>query len=145
MHKSALAAIAFVALLAAIAFKDHASAIPATQMFGSNQSFVYDASTSGATLIATAPAGGQVFVTGYAFLGGGTVNVDLIYGTQTTNPCDTGPVKITPAYQLVAQAGIVDHPDFWTGLKVVPAGDQLCLNTSGAVAVQAIIYYGTSP
>jgi hypothetical protein len=52
----------------------------------------------------------------------------------------TGAASITPAYQLTAQAGAVDGSPEYRGLKGA-ASSELCINTSGAVAVQAIVYY----
>ncbi len=128
---------------AAPAFGQAAGVSP-SQMFGCNRAVFYDASTSGATRLVQADAtGGQIYVCGYHFLGGGTVNVGLIYGTGGT--CGTGTTKITPAYNLVAQTYVIDHLPVYTGMVPVPAGNDLCINTSAAVAVQAYVYYTQFP
>lgn len=104
------------------------------------KSKVYDASTNGATLLVA--AGSDMYICGYSLFAAGTVNVDLRFGTQATNPCDTGATKLTPAYQFIAQTGVVDSSPYFRGMHV-PANNQLCINTSAGVAVQAVVYYET--
>jgi hypothetical protein len=106
-----------------------------------NQAVTYDASTNGATLLVASSGTARIYVCGWNFWAAGTVNVDLVYGTQVTNPCDTGATKITPAFQFTAQTGEIDHPPVYQGIKPVPNGDQLCINTSAGVAVQAVVYF----
>lgn len=104
------------------------------------KSIIYDASTNGATqLVALGP---DIAICGYTIWAGGTANVDLRFGTQATNPCDTGGTKLTPAYNLTAQTGVNDTSPLFRGLHV-PAGKQLCINTSAGVAVQAVVYFET--
>lgn len=119
----------------------HASAqgVSPNQMFGCNQSAFYDASTSGATKLVTGVAGKRTYVCGWNILAGGTVNVSLIYGTGGT--CGAGTTAITPAFQFTAQTADIDHLPVYTGITPVPASNDLCLNASGGVAVQAIVYY----
>ena len=109
------------------------------QMFACTNSVIYDASTSGATLLVTGTATQTIYVCGYVFWSSGTANVDLVYGTGAT--CGTGTTKITPAFQMTAQTGIVDHLPVYTGLAAVPFSNNLCINSSAGVAVQAIVYY----
>ena len=116
------------------------------------QSAFYDAAASGATQLVPPPAGNQtrtgntIFICGYTFATAGTVNIGLVYGTGTN--CGTGTTKITPAYQFIATAsaiaGIVDGGSVFRGLSV-PAGNNLCINTSAGVAVQAMVYFDNSP
>lgn len=103
-----------------------------------NASAIYDASTSGSTELVALTAGKTIYVCGYSILAAGTVNVKLIYGTGSA--CATGATNMTPAYQLVAQAGIVDGSPIYRGLKTA-ASNALCINTSAGIAVQAIVYY----
>lgn len=103
-----------------------------------DSSVVYDASTSGSTQLVALSSGKIVYVCGYTIVSGGTVNVELDYGTGTA--CVTSPTKIVPAFQLTAQTGAVDGSPFYRGLKTA-ASNELCLKTSGGVAVQAIVYY----
>lgn len=98
----------------------------------------YDASTSGSTQLVALQSGQTIRICGYTFLAAGTVNVKLVYGTGSN--CVTSPSDITPAYQLVAQAGLVDREQNWQGLATA-ASNALCINASGAVAVQALVYY----
>jgi hypothetical protein len=103
------------------------------------KSAVYDAATNGSTKIVTGNSTQRIYVCGYAILAAGSVNVSLVYGTGGT--CGTGTQEVTPAFQLVAQTGIVDHQTYYAGLPPIPQSNDLCLNASGAVAVQAIVYY----
>lgn len=109
-----------------------------TRMIACDNTVVYDASTSGSTELVALTSGKTIYVCGYSILSGGTVNVKLLYGTGTA--CATGPNNMTPAYQLTAQVGIVDSSPFFRGLKTA-ASNALCINASGAVAAQAIVYY----
>lgn len=109
------------------------------QMYGCNQSKQYDASTSGSTRLVVGTASQQIYVCGFNFFASGTVAVKLLYGTGGT--CGTGTQAVTPAFQFTAQTGDVDHLPVYTGLPPVPVNNDLCINTGGAVAVQAIVYY----
>lgn len=106
-----------------------------------NQSKIYDASNSGETLLVTGNATQQIYVCGFDILASaGSVNVDIVYGTTGTT-CAT-PTKITPAWQFTSSVGgIVDHLPVYTGLPAAPANNDVCINTSAGVAVQAIVYY----
>jgi len=117
----------------------HAQGVSPNQMFGCNQSAQYDNSTSGSTLLVTGANTKGIYVCGWNIWSGGTVNVKLVYGTGST--CGTGTTSITPAFQFTAQTGDVDHLPVYTGIPPVPASNNLCINTSGSVAVQAIVYY----
>lgn len=100
----------------------------------------YDASTNGSTNIIAKVASQNIYICGFNLLAAGTVNVKFISGTLTTNACDTSTVTWTPAYQLVAQAGMVDHVQFGNAWKVATNTD-FCINTSAGQAVQALVYY----
>lgn len=120
------------------------SAIPTTQsgvataLITCDKSITYDASTNGSTQLVALASGQKTYVCGYSILAAGTVNVELDYGTGTA--CATGNAKMTPAYQLTAQVGIVDGAPSYRGLATI-ASNELCLKTSAGVAVQAIVYY----
>lgn len=103
-----------------------------------DSTIAYDASTSGSTQLVALTSGRSVYVCGYTILAAGTVNVKLIYGTGTA--CATGSANLTPAYQLTTQVGLVDSSPFYRGLKTASA-NELCINTSAGVAVQALVYY----
>lgn len=99
----------------------------------------YDASTTGSTQMVALASGQTIYVCGYAITTGGTAtNVKLVYGTGSN--CATGSTNLTPAYQLVANGGIVDRAPFWGGMKTASA-NALCVNASAANAVQATVYY----
>jgi hypothetical protein len=96
-------------------------------------------------LYVTADATGQIYVCGLTVWAAASVRVDLIYGTTVSTPCDTGTTKITSAYQLTSQTGFVEHLPVYTGVTPVPVGNNLCINTSQGVAVQAIVYLTRFP
>lgn len=133
-------------LAALIKFLNNAatSAIPTTQsgvataLITCDNSITYDASTNGSTQLVALASGQKIYVCGYSILAAGTVNVELDYGTGTA--CATGNAKMTPAYQLTAQVGIVDGAPSYRGLATI-ASNELCLKTNAGVAVQAIVYY----
>ena len=106
-----------------------------------DRSIVYDASTNGSTQLVGVVAGSGIYVCGYVIFSAGTANVKLIYGTGTT--CGTGTTSITPAYQLTAQTGVAENSAEFRGLLVPTsaAGNELCINTSAGVAVQAVVYF----
>lgn len=110
-----------------------------SQVIACTRAAIYDASTNGSTKLVTGTASQQIYVCGFALFGGGTANVKLTYGTGGT--CGTGTASITPAFALIAQAQIVDHQTFYAGLTPVPVSNDLCINASAGVAVQAIVYY----
>lgn len=109
-----------------------------TGNIGCGSSVVYDASTNGSTSLVALSGSTVIYVCGYTILAGGTVNVSLTTGTGAT--CGTGTTSLTPAFNLTAQAGVVDGSPYFRGMKTA-AGGRLCLLTSGGVAVQAIVYY----
>jgi len=131
-----------VALIAALARGAEAGAPNPALFAACNASITYDASTNGETVLVTSVAGEQIYVCGFDILASaGSVNVDLTYGVSSTT-CATSTKKITPAFQFTSSVGgIVDHLPVYTGLTPVPSGNDLCLNTSAGVAVQAIVYY----
>jgi hypothetical protein len=113
----------------------------AAQQLTCNANAQYDASTNGATRIFTAGATSlrQVFVCGYVInVGSVATNVSFSYGTGTN--CGTGTVALTPTFVLPAAGQMFDDAGIWHGL-IVPAGKDLCINTSAGNPVQAIVYY----
>ena len=105
---------------------------------GCDKSVVYDASTSGSTQLVALVGGQIIYVCGFVIFSAGTANVDLRYGTGAA--CATGPTKITPAFQLTAQTGA----SYGNGEGVVAqtaSANALCINSSAAVAVQALVTY----
>jgi hypothetical protein len=122
---------------------------PQAQQFGGttycNASKVYDASTNGSTVLvaSSSGAGGSIYICGYTISSAAAVNVKLIYGTGTT--CGTGTTALTPAYNFQAVTtnavpNVSDSASNWRGMTV-PAGNDLCINTSAGNSVQAIVYF----
>ena len=110
-----------------------------TGLISCDKSAIYDASTTGSTQMVAISGSTTIYICGYSiFVGGTATNVKFVYGTGSN--CATSPANITPAYQLVANTGIVDGSLFFRGLKTI-ASQALCINASGANAVQAIVYY----
>lgn len=119
----------------------NAQAVNPDQMYGCTSSAIYDTNTNGSTKLVSGVAGKRIYVCGFVIYGGGTANVKFVYGTKTTNDCDTGTTSITPAFAMIAQARVVDHPPVYTGLLPAPASNDVCINASAGVAIQAILYY----
>lgn len=134
-----VAALSAALVAFALSFPAMAQGVSPSQMFGCNQSAQYDAPTSGNTKLVTGVANKQIYVCGFNFFSNGTVNVSLIYGTGGT--CGSATGSVTPAFEFGAQTGDVDHLPVYTGLPPVPASSDLCIKTSGSVAVQAIVYF----
>jgi hypothetical protein len=110
-----------------------------TGLIGCNSVAKYDASTTGSTELVALTSSQTIRVCGYTIRTGGTAtNVKLVYGTGTN--CGTGSTDITPAFQLAANDGQVDRAPYWQGLAGA-VSNALCINASGANAVQAIVYY----
>jgi hypothetical protein len=133
-----------VALIAALSRTSDATQIgaPNPALFaGCNQSALFDASSSGMTRIVVGNATQQIYPCGYVILqSAGSVNVDFVYGTG--GACATGTTKITPAFELTTSiGGVVDHLPVYTGLPIAPVNNDVCINLSSGVAVQAIFYY----
>lgn len=72
-------------------------------------------------------------------VGGATANtVKLIAGTQTTNPCDTGAVTLSPTYQFVANAtqlNLTIGNGLSPFMQNTANNQQVCVVTSAAVSV----------
>jgi hypothetical protein len=101
----------------------------------------YDASTNGSTRLLAAKLSGAMYICGYSISTLGTVNIKLVYGTGTS--CGTGTVSLTPAFQSsgagTTEFVFVDGSASYRGL-FVPPGNDLCINTSAGISVQAIVY-----
>lgn len=105
---------------------------------GCDSSVVYDASTSGSTQLVALASGKTIYVCGFVIFSAGTANVKLNYGTGTA--CATGTTALTPAFQLTAQTGASYGNGEGIVLKTA-ASNALCINSSAAVAVQALVTY----
>lgn len=90
------------------------------------------------TQIVALATGKWIFVTSFDFMSAGTLNATLVYGTGSS--CGTGTTSLTGAYPLIAQAGIAKGNG--TGIVlVIPAGNALCITTSGASQVSGSVSY----
>lgn len=103
-----------------------------------NQVVIYDGSTSGESELIPGVTGKNIYLCGFTLWSAGTVTVSIVWGTGSS--C-TGANKLTPAYQFTAQTGIVDHLPVYEGIGGIPSPNNICLNTSAGVAVQAMVYY----
>lgn len=100
----------------------------------------YDASTSGRTQLVAISGSTTIYVCGYEIMVGGTAtNVGLQRGTGSA--CGTGTASLTPAWQFAVNGGKVSPFPTHGYLFKTNSGDALCVNTSGANAVQAQVYY----
>ncbi len=105
---------------------------------GCDSSVVYDASTSGSTQLVALSAGKTIYVCGFVLFSAGTANVKLNYGTGTA--CATGTTAMTPAFQFTAQTGVA-YGNSEGYVAKTAASNALCINSSAAVAVQALVTY----
>ncbi len=103
-----------------------------------SQTAIYDAATLGSTQLVTNASPSQIYVCGFVITSGGTASVKLESGTGTA--CATGNAALTPAFPMVANGEVIDSSSVWRGLRVASARN-LCISSSAAVAVQAIVYY----
>ena len=97
-------------------------------------------SSATTTQLIAGSSGQKIYVTRWDVIAGGTGNITLEYGTQTTNPCDTGTTTLTGAYPLVAQAGISNGGGLGS-IYTIPAGNALCAVTSAAVQMSGSVSY----
>lgn len=109
-----------------------------TGQIGCGSVAIYDASTSGNTELVALASSQTVYVCGYTIFTPGSVSVRLVTGTGSA--CATDEASVTPIWQFTAQSGVVDNSPIYRGLKSA-VSSALCIETSGAVAVQAIVYY----
>lgn len=145
-----LRTIAFLALLAALAFlpgtalaQGQALAELASSLAGAQAPIAVSTATTTELVpkpTALSPGGGlaAVYVMGHEVVAAGTGNIQFVYGTGTA--CATGQVPITGAYTLTAQARI--HGGGGYGPEwVLPPGNALCVVTSAAVGMNGFVSY----
>jgi hypothetical protein len=107
---------------------------------GTPSSKAINVSTATTTQLVAISGTTKIYVTSFDVIAGGTGNITFEYGTQTTNPCDTGTTALTGPYNLTAQAGIAKG-DGVGAVLVVPAGNALCVLTSAAVQMSGSVSY----
>ena len=92
--------------------------------------------------LVTAKTGMRVYICGWHVTNSavsGTSNTFAITGgTQTTNPCDTGTITLTPALGVTQSAPSADHIDYAVGQTNI--GQALCV-TPSATTLNGLIYY----
>jgi hypothetical protein len=106
-----------------------------------NTTATYNASTSGLTQIVAGAANQAIYVCGYAItVGTTTTSIQLEYGYGTN--CATNTHALTAAYQLPAGANLVDHTQFWNGIKAPSDanGEALCVNNVSGQTAQVTVY-----
>lgn len=102
-----------------------------------NSSVKISTASSGNVELVALTASETVYVCGWSAVATGTVAIQLIYGTGTA--CATGETDLTGAYPLVANGGLVDRGDF--AVMRGAASNALCIELSGAVQVDGVLYY----
>jgi hypothetical protein len=95
-------------------------------------------STTAVQLVASGAVSG-IWVTSWHVTAGGSGNFTLEYGTQTTNPCDTGTVALTGPEPLIAQSQTGEAPG--KVIYHVPSGNQLCALVSTTAQMSGSISY----
>jgi hypothetical protein len=105
---------------------------------GCDSSVVYDAATLGSTQLVALVTGKTIYVCGFVLFSAGTANVKLNYGTGAA--CATGTTAMTPAFQFTAQTGVA-YGNSEGYVAKTAASNALCVNSSAAVAVQALVSY----
>jgi hypothetical protein len=124
------------------------SGLPTGSNNGGNPSSLVQASSSAPINISSATttqlvaglSGQKIYVTAWDVVAGGNGAITLEYGTQTANPCDTGTTPLTGPYPLVAQAGLSKSGGL-SPVFVLPAGAQLCAQTSATVQMSGSVTY----
>lgn len=97
-------------------------------------------SSQATTQLIPAVSNKAIYVTSLDIVSNGTTTFTFEYGTQTTNPCDTGTTALTGPYGLVAQFGVAKGSG--TGpVLVVPDGYALCAVNSAAIQVSGSLSY----
>jgi len=95
-------------------------------------------STATTTQLVAAVAGKSIYVTSWD-VAAASGNFTLEYGTQTTNPCDTGTTTLTGAYTM---NGGQFGKGVGTGVVLaVPTGNELCAVTTAAVQYSGGLSY----
>lgn len=136
---ASLIAAAFALALIVLLVPRTTEAQPSSVEIFCNTAALYDAATSGNTLMVASGTETETFVCGYTLRSGASaVNVRLVTGTGSA--CATDEASLTPLYTLTTYDGAVDGATTYRGMKV-PEGSDLCIETSGAVGVDAVVYY----
>lgn len=98
--------------------------------------------TATTTQLVAALANNPILITSIDLIANGADNVTVEYGTGTN--CGTGTTALTGAYPLTAQSGLAKGAGIGA-LLFVPAGNALCILTTGAVQLSGSLSYATVP
>jgi hypothetical protein len=88
---------------------------------------------------ASAVAGRVTHIRAFLLVAAGATTVKFEYGTQGTNPCDTGTTALTGAMTLASgtQLSVAAPID----LFIAPSGQQLCIVQTGSVQLSGFVTY----
>lgn len=103
------------------------------------QSAAISTSSSGNVEVVALNGSDLIYVCGYSLIAGAATAVQFIYGTGTA--CATGETDITGAWSLAANGGITQANAGVPQFAAIPAGNALCIENSGANAVQGHVTY----
>ncbi len=134
-------------LCAALFFLLCASAAQAENVVGPSNAILcnqvaYAApSTATTTILVPAVAGKIIVICGWHVTSSTTTDNSFAFvrGTQTTTPCDTGPVTIIGALHIINSAPSVDHVS--VASLSTPVAQQVCVTTTAATALQIVLWY----
>jgi hypothetical protein len=136
-----LAALAITFLLGALLAAHAQSALSGLQP-NCNSTKFFDTNVSGASLLASAPADGGLYVCSYAISSVGPVKANLASAATGTN-C-ASPTQITPAWvfspSTAAVGPLVISSSAFQGLFLPPATD-LCVNLSAGISTQVQVFF----
>lgn len=111
---------------------------PPNQIFCNKVATVAVGSSSIQTLV-PAQSNKSVFICGWHVTNTGAAGTfTLTYGTQTTNPCDTGNGTILPLLNVTSSAPSSDHNG--TAYTQAPIGAAVCVTTSVATMATVLFY-----
>lgn len=97
---------------------------------------VISTASSGNVELVALTSGQTIYICDFTIMSGGTVGVQLIYGTGTA--CATGETNMTGVMPLVANAGWTHN--YGGRLKTAEA-NAFCIELSGAVQVDGVVTY----
>jgi hypothetical protein len=101
---------------------------------------VSTATTTAVQVAAASAVSGRVtHVRAYSLVAAGATTVKFEYGTQVTNPCDTGTTALTGAMTMASGTPLTVAAPI--DLFLAPSGDQLCIVQTGSVQLSGFVTY----
>lgn len=88
---------------------------------------------------ASGVAGRVTHVRAYSLVAAGATTVKFEYGTQATNPCDTGTTALTGAMTMTTGVPLTVAAPI--DLFTAPSGNQLCIVQTGSVQLSGFVTY----